>query len=617
MEYLAFNHIDYKRKCKNKWKSQQIQKKFKNKHYNDEYDDMDKKHCKKVNRIKHQQSSKIIDFKLRRKSRKKQQTPAINYYKISVNISLLKNTNKDDIIDLKHSQYRIIPSQLQNAVLQVYDKTKRIFYLTYSFIPCSEFYSSASDDTIYQKQSVTSIPLLLDENNALTNINKPLFNIAQTCLDARNASDGIECYNIMPYDWNVSNVEYLAHTISVTVTTTVMITNEPDANKFIKSRPFSKKEMNAFSIFDAVDRKRLKCGLVTQNGHNTYVNVPLLMRIDMASILKSLNLTQLQAQKKEKPKKKETQKYWFCGECFMMNLSAQSKEEKKSIECTQCNHDTAICDMKWYYDAYVAQDRNTCDDEQIPLSWNESKALNYINTYSQKESAKSSAPLLHKIKRQGNANARNGKEIYDKLLQFMAEQVPLIIHLKAANLIPLLLKDTRYKNLFEVGTGGGCTNKDTRSRYENVMFPNIYQKGVSSKEKPKYGCLNVGLKPDGCSKARSYGTSFFTLRNETVRWRVSYTNQDSFCANGNLATLRDCKHLLHALSDDELKELCDTAIQGKKGGCRQGKYREIQIHGPLLLKRDIQSLHVPKREQFNSKIYQEFAHQNSCELIWF
>ena len=77
-----------------------------------------------------------------------------------------------------------------------------------------------------------------------------------------------------------------------------------------------------------------------------------------------------------------------------------------------------------------------------------------------------------------------------------------------------------------------------------------------------------------------------------------------------------CAHLLNDLRDDELSEICESALYGTSQS-RWREYREIQIHGPLLLKRDIISLHVPLSEKQNYQIYSKFAEKNDLDLIWF
>ena len=102
---------------------------------------------------------------------------------------------------------------------------------------------------------------------------------------------------------------------------------------------------------------------------------------------------------------------------------------------------------------------------------------------------------------------------------------------------PLLLKDTHYRNLFEIGTGSGGTDQNRRKLEEGKMFGTVYD-GVKAFERPKYGCLNVGLTDDGDQHAKGYGDGYFLMNDTTVRWRTTMTIQDSFAVNGNCGTLK-------------------------------------------------------------------------------
>jgi len=257
----------------------------------------------------------------------------------------------------------------------------------------------------------------------------------------------------------------------------------------------------------------------------------------------------------------------------------------------------------------------TIQNEMIQLTKTEQKAVHYVKKKSLGQSIPAQKQLIAKLSKL-SFNDRESQNVYTKLMHFMTNQVPLIIHVPPTT-IPKLLKDTHYRNLFEIGTGGGCTNQTMRKQFETEMFEDVYSNTfVKATEKPKYGCLNIGLSPSGISAASQYGKAFMTLNNATVRWRASVTNQDSFSSKGVFGTMSNCQHLLSELSEDELQEICETAMY-KTTPNRPRQYREIQIHGPVLLKRDIVSLHVPNSEKSNIQIYQKFAIKNACDLIWF
>lgn len=168
-----------------------------------------------------------------------------------------------------------------------------------------------------------------------------------------------------------------------------------------------------------------------------------------------------------------------------------------------------------------------------------------------------------------------------------------------------------------------ATGIDTghRAKMESVLFQKAYNNATAF-ERPKYGCLNVALIAAGTQQATQYGDAYFTVKDETVRWRTSLTVGDSFNVRGNTATLNHCNHLLNQLRPEELQEIIDVALTGKcwTEGRLQKSFREIQIHGPIQFARDITSLHVPREYEKNLKLLaklQMFCRKNGCELIFF
>ena len=63
----------------------------------------------------------------------------------------------------------------------------------------------------------------------------------------------------------------------------------------------------------------------------------------------------------------------------------------------------------------------------------------------------------------------------------------------------------------------------------------------------------------------------------------------------------------------------EAALFSKKGGKKQTSYREIQIHGPVQLNRDILSLHVPNTmsNKRSTDKFKKFCEQNGCKLVWY
>merc|ERR1712087_782392 len=122
-----------------------------------------------------------------------------------------------------------------------------------------------------------------------------------------------------------------------------------------------------------------------------------------------------------------------------------------------------------------------------------------------------------------------------------------------------------------------------RKDAEAAMFGTVYDKAQAF-ERPKYGCLNVGLSEAGEQQAVMYGDGYFLMNDTTVRWRTTMTLLDSFTVNGETATVKHCNHLLTQLKTEELQEIVEVALTKKCSvNAKQTSYREIQIHGPVQL----------------------------------
>ena len=80
--------------------------------------------------------------------------------------------------------------------------------------------------------------------------------------------------------------------------------------------------------------------------------------------------------------------------------------------------------------------------------------------------------------------------------------------------------------------------------------------------------------------------------------------------------------MLTQLTKQELQEIVEAALtkQCSSGGAKQANYREIQIHGPVQLDRDVVSVHCPSSYQSNAKVMavlNAFCRRNSCKLEFF
>ena len=122
-------------------------------------------------------------------------------------------------------------------------------------------------------------------------------------------------------------------------------------------------------------------------------------------------------------------------------------------------------------------------------------------------------------------------------------------------------------------------------------------------------------------KMRVFG-DFKHFGNVRYLFLCTVTLMDSFSVNGQCGTVKHCDHLLSQLQESELQEIVEAATtkQCASAGMNQANYREIQIHGPVQLNRDVQSIHVPAAHKSNAqimKLLQVFCRQNRCKMHFF
>ena len=155
------------------------------------------------------------------------------------------------------------------------------------------------------------------------------------------------------------------------------------------------------------------------------------------------------------------------------------------------------------------------------------------------------------------------------------------------------------------------------------MFNGCYDK-TDAIDRPKYGCLNIAGDVEGCVQARYYGVCVMILKPH-VRQRCTFFSQDScdFKKKSDcLATAEYYAHVLHQYSDDELKSLLTVCKDARIRGCvcTAESYKEVQIHGPLSLERDVQALSLPGRKQTaNHALLHnaiKFQYKAQCNVLW-
>ena len=147
------------------------------------------------------------------------------------------------------------------------------------------------------------------------------------------------------------------------------------------------------------------------------------------------------------------------------------------------------------------------------------RALKYVATRARESSSKAYPRLQTRLRKMGYSN-----DDLDRTMRYIRDLAPIIIHFNCKKVMKFFVKDSHYRNLFEIGTGSGCTNQTVRAGWEDRIFDSIYR-DADPVDRVKYGCFNLVQDPAGVESARHYGSSYFVLKN--IRLRTTFSDADT------------------------------------------------------------------------------------------
>lgn len=182
--------------------------------------------------------------------------------------------------------------------------------------------------------------------------------------------------------------------------------------------------------------------------------------------------------------------------------------------------------------------------------------------------------------------------------------LPLLIFLK--NVVPK--RDTYLRNMFEVGSGQGNNSKELRLKWETKIFQSKKYDAFDAHDKVKYGAVNWANARVGVwNAAKIYGESYLVFKSN-VKDRCTYARYDS--SSDWVKGPRDlgCKKSMYYIarkfsakeiasmiyydSDEEKENLIMNDIKD---------YMEVQIHGELLMERDIARIMISPEYRDNKE----------------
>jgi hypothetical protein len=249
------------------------------------------------------------------------------------------------------------------------------------------------------------------------------------------------------------------------------------------------------------------------------------------------------------------------------------------------------------------------------LSRTQQNALNYFREISRNKSDTVQASLNH-LKKMCHLSERQ----YKSAIENLANYARIAIHFhpdRLANNNKLvaqsILEDGKYKSQFETGISNGSVSAHQggdRDNWEKQLYNSAFHKNDFDKtERAKYGALDIFKHMDG--PAPRFGSCYFVLKKELLD-RSTFTYQDSH-------TLPECRgtwdefdtifcELLTDLFVNKLAlgerdmsipqffDWLETGITKERDALRirrnLNNYIEAQIHGEILLRRDIECLVV-------------------------
>jgi hypothetical protein len=238
------------------------------------------------------------------------------------------------------------------------------------------------------------------------------------------------------------------------------------------------------------------------------------------------------------------------------------------------------------------------------------------------------AQLLARVERLGFSEAD-----LEKALDYLGTKAPVTVAFvpdketsDGTRLVDALARDGRWRNQFETGTSEGKLAPGAggeRDRWEKKLFMGLYQQqGLIPAQRPKYGTLDAAKNPtDGTMP--QYGDAYFVLK-PAVHARATFTPYDS--AGHGPEIVGTAGHLEHVLNDwakyapaTALAAVMNVAL-GKidHAATPAEPYIETQIHGPLELSRDVESLVASSRYRgtpYEAKL-RALAQRYGIPLTW-
>jgi hypothetical protein len=246
------------------------------------------------------------------------------------------------------------------------------------------------------------------------------------------------------------------------------------------------------------------------------------------------------------------------------------------------------------------------------------KAVRHIRNLAKENHSKALPALKQRVKAMGYTDVD-----LHMALAWIRELAPIIVHVKLDKLGEFLLKDDHYRNQFETNTSSGLLKTSARIKWEKGLFGSAYDPNTTKHfDRPKYGVQNIWNDPRGVVGCLQYGESYLVLKD--VRLRCTMSPEDSANLPAKKLAVPDYyAHVLQEYSDKELKETLRIAKGGNEelGDSKAviekwGKYKEVQIHGPVDLNKHVDRLVVHEKHKKNKDFIEQITAAHNWKLTW-
>jgi hypothetical protein len=252
---------------------------------------------------------------------------------------------------------------------------------------------------------------------------------------------------------------------------------------------------------------------------------------------------------------------------------------------------------------------------------------------------------IHQILKMSNISTEAFQKALSKLKKY--SHVALHFHPDRldSNMLTVaesLFKSGVYKSQFETKISNGSVSAFSggdRDLWERKLYNGAYHvKDFNEKERPKYGALNLLKHPHG--PAPRFGSCYFLL-NPDISKRCTYTFQDSHTLPTQIGTIDEFDLVMDALlsevfsRDFALGEYGMTVsklmkflleeiekpfeiLKSEKRTRNLNHYIEVQVHGEILLLRDVNIL-VADPSFKNTEIgnhFQKISDNYNVKLDW-